>query len=58
MKKLDKLEISGIIFCVTCLLPMLLAFFSRFNEQRLKFLISQNLNSNLHEFPLLFDRYQ
>jgi hypothetical protein len=26
MKKLDKLEISGIIFCVTCLLPMLLAF--------------------------------
>ena len=26
MKKLDKLEISGIIFCVTCLLPMLFAF--------------------------------
>jgi hypothetical protein len=26
MKKLDRLEISGIIFCVTVLLPMLLAF--------------------------------
>jgi len=26
MKKLDKIEISGIIFCLTVLLPMLLAF--------------------------------